>query len=176
MDTTIRLVRPDDLPPLVDLIRENRDFLAPFEPVRDDAYFTLEGHGAVIGAALERHEQGTTVPYVILESGRIVGRITLNEIVRGPLQSCSLGYWVSAAENGRGIATAAARAMTRVAFDELGLHRVQAGTLLHNVTSQRVLERTGFIRYGVAPQYLNIAGTWQDHALYQLLAGGSANP
>lgn len=94
---------------------------------------------------------------------------TLNEIVRGPLQSCSLGYWVSASDNGRGVATAAVRDIIRVAFEELGLHRIQAGTLLHNVRSQRVLEHNGFVRFGVAPEYLNIAGEWQDNALYQVV-------
>jgi ribosomal-protein-alanine N-acetyltransferase len=59
--------------------------------------------------------------------------------------------------------------MIRLAFWEMGLHRIQAGTLLYNVRSQRVLERTGFVRFGVAPAYLSIAGEWQDHALYQIV-------
>jgi ribosomal-protein-alanine N-acetyltransferase len=59
--------------------------------------------------------------------------------------------------------------MLRIAFEELKLHRVQAETLLHNVASQRVLERNGFVRYGVAPDYLQIAGEWQDHAMYQVV-------
>jgi [ribosomal protein S5]-alanine N-acetyltransferase len=73
--------------------------------------------------------------------------------------------------SGRGLATAAVRGIIRVAFDELRLHRIQAGTLLHNVRSQRVLERNGFHRFGVSPAYLNIAGRWQDHALYQRTFG-----
>jgi ribosomal-protein-alanine N-acetyltransferase len=166
---TTRLVSFEDVPVLAELLRVNRDFLAPFEPIRDEDYFTVDGQHAVIRAALERHEQGTTLPHVIVESGRVLGRITLNEIVRGPLQSCSLGYWVGSADNGRGVATTAVRGFVRVAFEELGLHRVEAGTLLHNVASQRVLERNGFVRFGVAPKYLNIAGGWQDSARYQLL-------
>ena len=59
--------------------------------------------------------------------------------------------------------------MLRTAFGELGLHRVEAGTLVHNRASQRVLERNGFVRYGLAPQYLRIAGRWQDHVLFQVL-------
>ena len=49
----------------------------------------------------------------------------------------------------------------------LGLHRVEAGTLVHNVASQRVLLRTGFSQYGLAPKFLFIAGDWQDHILFQ---------
>lgn len=63
----------------------------------------------------------------------------------------------------------AVREIVRVAFEELGLHRVRAETLLHNVRSQRVLERNGFVRFGMAPRYLNIAGRWQDHAMYQVV-------
>ena len=166
--TSTRLIALDDVQALTELLRVNREFLAPWEPTRDDEYFTIEGQRAVIETALERHEQGVTVPQVILDDwGRVVGRITLYQIARGPFQSCNLGYWVSAANNGRGLATAAVRGIIRVAFDELRLHRIQAGTLLHNIRSQRVLERNGFVRFGVAPAYLNVAGRRQDHALYQ---------
>ncbi len=168
--SSTRLVTPQDVPVLVELTRVNRDFLAPYEPVRPDDWFTVPGQRAVIEAALAGYQHGTTLPHVILADGRVVGRITLNEIVRGPVQSCSLGYWVSAAENGRGLATAAVRDMIGTAFADLGLHRLQAGTLLHNTGSQRVLERNGFTRIGVAPKYLKIAGRWQDHLLFQLVS------
>jgi ribosomal-protein-alanine N-acetyltransferase len=165
-----RLVTLDDAPVLAELLRVNRDFLAPWEPIRGEDYFTVDGQHAVIRDSLERYEHGSTLPHVILgDSGRVIGRITLSGIVRGCFQSCCLGYWVSAAENGRGFATAAVREIVRVAFEELGLHRVQAETLLHNVRSQRVLERNGFVRFGVAPAYLNIAGRWQDNAMYQVV-------
>ena len=43
-------------------------------------------------------------------------------------------------------------------------------TLTRNVASQRVLERAGFVRYGTAPDYLQIDGRWQEHAIYQCIA------
>ena len=52
---------------------------------------------------------------------------------------------------------------------DLGLHRVQAETVLANVASQRVLDRAGFERYGLAPGHLRIAGRWQDHLMFQRL-------
>jgi ribosomal-protein-alanine N-acetyltransferase len=165
-----RRITLDDAPVIAELLRANREFLAPWEPIRPEAYFTDDGQQEVIRTALEQQERGSTLPHVIVDdSGGVVGRITLNGITRGPFQSCSLGYWLSASDNGRGLATAAVRDMMRVAFEELGLHRIEAGTLLHNVRSQRVLERNGFVRFGVAPAYLNIAGAWQDHVLFQVL-------
>jgi [ribosomal protein S5]-alanine N-acetyltransferase len=166
-------VRPlslDDVPALAGQLTANRTFLAPFEPVRDDDYFTEAGQLAVVRTALKQHDNGVTAPYVIHDEGRLVGRITLSEIVRGPLQSCSLGYWVAESENGRGLATAAVRDILGIAFGTLRLHRVQAGTLLHNQRSQHVLERNDFARIGVAPKMLRIAGDWQDHVLFQVLA------
>ena len=168
MDAT-RLVTLDDAPVLAELLCANREFLAPWDPVRNDDYFTVDGQRAVIAEALARFGRGSALPHVILASGRLVGRITLNGIVRGPFQSCNVGYWLSADHNGRGLASAALRHIKHVAFDDMRLHRIEAGTLLHNVRSQRVLERNGFVRFGIAPTYLHIAGEWQDHALYQVV-------
>jgi ribosomal-protein-alanine N-acetyltransferase len=61
------------------------------------------------------------------------------------------------------------RDIKKLAFGQLGLHRIEAGTLTHNIRSQRVLEKNGFVRFGLARAYLNIAGRWQDHALYQVI-------
>jgi ribosomal-protein-alanine N-acetyltransferase len=162
-----------DAPALTDLVRANREFLAPWEPLRGEDYFTEAGQRTDIERALELHNQGNAFPSVILDgSGAVVGRITLNGIVRGPFLSCSVGYWLSAAECGRGLATAALRETVSIAFGELGLHRIQAETLLHNVPSQRVLNRVGFVRIGFAPTFLKIAGRWQDFVLYQLINAG----
>ena len=167
---TTRLITPDDASAIADLVAASREFLAPWEPARDGSYFSVEGQRATIEAALAKHEAGAMLPHVILnDEGRVAGRIIINDIVHGAFENGHLGYWVSAAEGGRGLATAAVREMIDVAFGQLGLHRIQAGTLLHNVRSQRVLERNGFIRFGMAPAYLKIDGQWQDHYLYQLI-------
>jgi ribosomal-protein-alanine N-acetyltransferase len=161
----------DDIPALAELIRASREFLAPWEPARGEEYFTIAGQRAVVETALARHRQGLMLPHVILdEAGQVAGRVNLNDIVRGPFQNAHLGYWVSATAGGRGVATAAVAEIITVAFGEWGLHRLQAGTVPHNVRSQRVLERNGFTRFGLAPQYLSIAGRWQDHILYQLIS------
>jgi [ribosomal protein S5]-alanine N-acetyltransferase len=166
-----RLITPADAPALAALLLVNREFLAPWEPLRGDDYFTIAEQQADVEMALTRHADGTALPWVILDdAGAVSGRITLNGIVRGAFQSCSVGYWVSQAAGGRGVATAAVRDIKAAAFGELGLHRIQAETLLHNFASQRVLDRNGFGRIGLAPTYLKIAGRWQDCILYQTIS------
>ena len=168
--TTTRLLEPGDAPVLADLVTRNREFLAPWEPVRPEAYFTLDGQAEVIADSLERYAEGTQVPRVILdESEAVVGRINLNNVVRGAFQSASVGYWLAQEAGGRGLATAAVADMVTVGFQLEGLHRLEAGTIPENVRSQAVLSRNGFGQFGYAPRYLSIAGRWQDHLLFQLL-------
>ena len=170
MPATTRLVSVDDVESLAKLQLTGRPFFAPWDPVRADLYFTVAGQAAEVEKALIRHREGECLPHVILdEELQVVGRITFSGITYGSFQSCSMGYWVAQESNGRGFATDAVRAMTAMAFNELGLHRVQAETLIPNKSSQRVLERVGFVRYGTAPEYLKISGRWRDHLMYQLL-------
>lgn len=168
MEKRIRLIEPADAERLTELLIRSREYLAPWEPHRDEDYFTIEGQLRVVEQALTRHERGEVVPWVILgEGGDVAGRLTLSDVVRGPFLSCHMGYWVGIDHAGRGLATEATQAAVAAAFGELGLHRIQAGTLVHNVASQRVLEKTGFELIGLAPRYLRIAGAWRDHLLFQ---------
>ena len=162
----IRPLTPADAEELAALYAANREFLAPFEPERPEAFFTAAGQRERLAAP----PQGEDRRYAILDGGAIAGTISLTNVVRGAFRSANTGYWVDAGRNGRGLATAAVGELLGAAFGELGLHRVEAGTLLDNAASQRVLERNGFERIGVARRYLWIAGAWRDHVLFQRLA------
>jgi ribosomal-protein-alanine N-acetyltransferase len=167
---TIRPIALADAEPIAALRREGRDYLAPWEPDRGEAAYTAAGVRIEIEAAFGRAEAGAGLTYAIEDDGRFVGQIFLNSIVRGPyFRSCSTGYWVAKSAAGRGVATEAVRLAKEVAFERLGLFRVQAETLLHNHASQKVLQRNGFEPIGMAPAYLKIAGKWQDHLLFQVL-------
>jgi ribosomal-protein-alanine N-acetyltransferase len=159
-----------DIPALARLTRANREFLAPTSPLRPDEYFTDEGQERAALASLEAAENGTKLPLVIIdEAGDLVGTLNINSIIRGVFQSASIGYWISRDRNGQGFASAAVAAAKRVAAEQLGLHRLQAETLVDNEASQRVLVKNGFVQYGQASEYLKIAGRWQDHLLYQVI-------
>jgi ribosomal-protein-alanine N-acetyltransferase len=176
-----RPVTVEDAPELARLLAANRAFMAPWDAIRPDVFYTAAGQDVEVRLLLERQEAGAAAAQVVLDdAGRVVGAIRLNGIVRGPFQSCSMGYWIDEAANGRGLATEAVGSVLALAFGPLGLHRVQAETLRHNVRSQRVLAKNGFARIGMAPAFLRIAGEWQDHDLFQALApdagSGPARP
>lgn len=172
MTVGIRLVSEDDTARLTELLRANREHLAPWDPLRDEAFFSEPVQRAGIEDALGLYEQGMAVPFVVLVDGEVAGRVTVNAVFRGAFQSANLGYWVGRAYTGRGVATAAVGAAVRVAFEDLGLHRLQAATLVHNHASRRVLARNGFTEIGTAPRYTQVAGRWQDHVLHQVIAPG----
>jgi ribosomal-protein-alanine N-acetyltransferase len=168
-----RLLSVDDAEELTSVVRENRAFLAPWQPLRDEAFFTVKGQRASLQQAHEAYVRETRVPLVIVDDdGHIAGRIFINGVTRGAFQSATIGYWVSQSHNGRGLATAAVADVVNIAFKQLGLHRLQAETVLYNPGSQRVLTRNGFQPFAIAPAYLKIAGRWQDQILFQLLNSG----
>ncbi|WP_445153618.1 GNAT family N-acetyltransferase [Arthrobacter sp. Hor0625] len=163
----IRNLRESDAERLGAAYQRNHDHLAPWEPVRAPEFYTPEGQGANIRGKLGMFAAGTGVPWIMLADGRAVGAMTLSGIVRGPFLSANLGYWVDRDYNGQGVGTAAVAHVLDAARTALGLHRIQAATLPHNTASQTVLRRSGFQEIGLAPDYLRIAGTWQDHVLFQ---------
>jgi ribosomal-protein-alanine N-acetyltransferase len=169
------LMRPlaaTDSAPLAALYRANRDYLAPFEPIRDEAFFTSDGQAARITTLLAEHAQGRAYPYVI----EAAGRITVTNVSRGPFCSGSLGYWVATERTGRGVAMRAVLTVLDDCFTTHELHRLEAATLVDNLASQAVLRRTGFTLIGRVPRYLRIAGEWRDHLLFQRLSDDSATP
>lgn len=162
----IHELAPDDAPGLAAAYARNRVYLEPWEPTRSEGFFTEAGQAAAVDEQLTTVTAGLTAAWVLTHADDIVGRVNLHNIVRGVLCSASVGYWVDAGHQGRGLATGAVEVACARA-EGLGLHRVQAGTLPHNLASQRVLERSGFDYYGTADRYLYIAGAWQAHRLYQ---------
>lgn len=167
-DVMVRLATESDAAALAAAYVENREHLAPWEPRRPEKFFTTAGQAAVLGEKLRQLAERRTVPWVLESAdGRITGTITLSGIVLGPWCSAHLGYWIAAGQQGRGLATAAVRAVCRVALETVGLHRIEATTVLDNAGSQRVLAKCGFEQIGTAPRYLAINGTWRDHRLFQ---------
>jgi len=137
--------------------------------VRPEEYYTEAWQAADIAKRLISSEAGDGYPLGLFAGDDVVGRFNLAGIVRGPFESAGLGYWVDSQYAGRGLASATVQMIVETAREELGLHRIEASTLLHNIGSQRVLVKAGFQQIGVAPQYLQIAGKWQDHNLYQIV-------
>lgn len=164
---SIRSLALSDGPELAAAYVRNRDYLQPWDPVRPESFFTSDGQQDAVAHSVALQTERRGFFWVLTDGPLIVGRISVSNVVRGAFQSGDLGYWVAEEYQGRGLASAAVEVASTVARTEGGLHRIQAGTLVHNTASMKVLERCSFTRIGMAPRYLCINGAWQDHLLFQ---------
>jgi ribosomal-protein-alanine N-acetyltransferase len=71
--------------------------------------------------------------------------------------------------NGKGYTTQAVKLIVKHAFEELKLHRIEAGVMPHNIGSIRVLEKAGFHKEGLARKNVKINGKWEDHEVLAIL-------
>jgi RimJ/RimL family protein N-acetyltransferase len=87
-----------------------------------------------------------------------------------------LGYELGRRWWGRGLATEAAAAVVEYGFAVLRLHRIEAGVLLGNEASVRVLQKLGFVEEGVRRDYLYVKGSFQDFRWFSLLETDERGP
>lgn len=82
-----------------------------------------------------------------------------------------LGWTMHPDFEGRGYATEAVREAIRVCFEELGLHRIQAGAFTPNEPSQKLMRRVGMrLESSSVRDALHRDHGWVDGVMYGLLA------
>ncbi|WP_369136652.1 GNAT family N-acetyltransferase [Modestobacter versicolor] len=152
---------------------ENEAWLTPWEPSAPLPWgdrHTPAAFRAMRRAASRRARVGMSLPFAVHHEGRLVGQVTVDNVVRGALRSGHLGYWIDSAVAGRGVASLAVALVCDHAFGPVGLHRLQADIRPENRASRRLVERLGFRQEALFRSYLDIDGGWRDHLGYALLA------
>jgi ribosomal-protein-alanine N-acetyltransferase len=162
----MRTLGEEDAPALLAFVRENRGFLEQWEPSREEGFFTADAQRADIAAAADDAARNRRYAFGLFLDGELVGRIALNNLVRGVFQNAYLGYSIGERWNGQGLATEAVALAVEFAFEGIGLHRVQAAVMPRNAGSIRVLQKNGFREEGYAVGYLCINGVWEDHRIF----------
>ena len=103
-------------------------------------------------------------------SGQVIGAVGISQINKQS-RIGNIGYWVGTPFIGRGIARFAAKQAAILAFNELGLTRLEIVTLTHNFASQRVAEALGATRECVARNRLVWQDAPHDAVVYSLVPG-----
>jgi ribosomal-protein-alanine N-acetyltransferase len=149
----------------------SRAFLAPWEPTWPPDDLTRAAFRRRLRRYARESREDASRPFFVFraEDGALMGSCILSNIRRGVAQAGTLGYWIGQAFAGKGYMTEAVKGMIGYAFDELGLHRIEAACLPSNEPSRRLLTRVGFTEEGYARAYLKINGRWEDHVLFGLL-------
>jgi [ribosomal protein S5]-alanine N-acetyltransferase len=150
----------------------NESWLLRWEPQRisgqPDATRDREAFALRCGARERERQLGAGYGFGIFVDGAFAGEINLNSVQRGPFQNAYVGYWIDEARAGNGYMPESVVVVTKFAFDDLRLHRLQIAIIPRNANSRRVVEKLRYREEGVAIRYLEIAGTWEDHVRYAI--------
>jgi ribosomal-protein-alanine N-acetyltransferase len=101
-----------------------------------------------------------------IDDDALAGVVNVSEIVRGVFQSAFLGYYAFTPHARKGYLREGLELTVRHAFDELGLHRLEANVRPENVASVQLIRSLGFEPRSRSPRYLLLDGDWRDHVGY----------
>jgi ribosomal-protein-serine acetyltransferase len=85
-------------------------------------------------------------------------------------RATTIGYWLAADRQGRGLMTAAVRALVDHAFHDRGLHRIEIAAAVDNARSRAIPERLGFREEGTHRQAERHGDRYLDLVVYAVLA------
>jgi ribosomal-protein-alanine N-acetyltransferase len=119
---------------------------------------------------LARYQAVNQASYVALadRDNALIGCVHLNEIVHGALESAYLAYFVFVPYQGQGWMPAILTQVIDTAFEQYGLHRLEANIQPENHRSKALVEQLDFRLEGFSPRYLKIGGRWRDHERYAI--------
>ncbi|WP_321878331.1 ribosomal protein S5-alanine N-acetyltransferase [Paraburkholderia bannensis] len=160
-------LNPADAAELLQYQLDNRQHLQPWEPLRDDAFYTIEAIQRRIAGMVQQMHEGNALYLLIRDAQHqaVFGECNFTNIVRGPFQACHLGFSISASAQGKGLMHEALKQALEFVFETYELHRVMANYRPENARSGKLLARLGFETEGTARAYLKINGNWADHVL-----------
>ena len=163
---TLRNLTPENTEEMLDYYIRNEEHLRQYEPTRDSGFYTYEGQKEILTESFRQFIDGTSIDLGIFKDEKLIGKIKLSNIVYGILRNAFVGYSIDKVHQGKGYMKEALNTVCSYAFEEMGLHRLEASTLMDNSRSQGVLKACGFNELGISEKYLYINGEWRDHKIF----------
>jgi ribosomal-protein-serine acetyltransferase len=167
-DTELRLLEKRHAKELTDLTDRNREYLRAWLPWVD-ANQTVEDRKNFIRDALKQFAHNKGLVAGIWHEGGLAGVIGYHAL-DWENRTVEVGYWLDEEHQGKGLVTAACRALVDHAFGELGLNRVVISCATENKKSCAIPERLGFRREGVQRQAEWLYDHFVDHVVYAIVA------
>lgn len=161
-----------DFPAWREVRRRNDAWLTKWEPTRPpgapDVIEDRDAFGVRCSARQRERQLGIGYGFGVFVDGSFCGEINLSSVQRGPFQSASVGYWIDEAQAGNSYVPEALVVLSRHAFEELLLHRIEIAIIPRNAASRRVVEKLAIREEGIARWFLEINGVWEDHVRFGL--------
>jgi RimJ/RimL family protein N-acetyltransferase len=116
---------------------------------------------------LEEHGQWLVLAVELRATGTVIGEVLLKWASD---RQGELGFAFARGHHGQGYAAEAASAILRLAFDDLGFHRIVAVVVEGNDPSARLLGRLGFRQEARFVDGAFFKGEWVTQLVFALLA------
>ncbi len=172
----LALLKPGAASFVADYYSRNREFHKKWAQTQDDAYYTPRMQRKYLQMEYKDYVNSRLVPLFLFEKQavnssdlKVVGRISLFNIVYGGMRSGLIGYALDENACGKGYMTEALRFLIKLAFESIHLLRLEADILPYNVRSLEVIKRLGFVEEGVHRSFMEINTKRQDHVCFSLL-------
>jgi ribosomal-protein-serine acetyltransferase len=163
----IRQVEWSDADAVFAGVVRNREYLRQWLPWVDRTHSTDEVR-QFISRASAQVEAGLGPNAGIWFHGVLVGAVGCHPIDRAN-RSCSLGYWLEAGHQGKGIVTRCCRKLMEYLFQEVALHRVEIRCGSGNARSRAIPRRLGFTREGLLREAQWVNDRWVDLEVWSML-------
>jgi ribosomal-protein-serine acetyltransferase len=167
-DTELCLVRLEDAEELFAVIERNRDHLQRWLPWAVPSY-SIESARLFAADSMAKFAEGESLTMTIRHQGALCGAIGLHSIDH-PNKSTSIGYWLDAGHEGKGIITAACRAVVTAGFRTFGLHRIEIRCATWNHRSSAIPRRLEFVEEGILRDGEWLHDHWVDLRVFSMLA------
>lgn len=160
----VRPWRVEDAPALHVAVTESVEHLRPWMPWIAEEPLTVAQRRGLIAGWQSMADAGDRV-YGMFVGDDAVGGCGLHARI-GP-GGLEIGYWVRVGHTGRGYATAAARRLTEIAFEDPSVDRVEIRHDATNARSSRVPAKLGYVRVDdlhrppVAPAETGVDHVWR---------------
>lgn len=164
---------------MLDFFSRNQAHLSKTSPPAPEGFYTASFWKKSLADSREQFITGKSAKFVLLHaegSRRAMGMVNFSNVIRGAFQACYLGYHLDEQYIGKGYMYEATCRGIEYAFNELKLHRIMANYLPENERSERLLERLGFEKEGIAKKYLYIENGWRDHVMTALVNENLKSP
>ncbi len=163
----LRQLEPADAGEIFATVCRNREHLGRWLPWVESTHAPEDTRRFLEQVAANRAE-GRTAAYSLRVQGALAGLIGLHDIdeANGTAQ---IGYWLASEYEGKGWMTRAAGALLGVAFDGLGLERIEIRCAAGNTRSQAIPKRLGFTYEGTLRSAQRLPGGRVDIRVYGLL-------
>ncbi len=103
------------------------------------------------------------------EDGRSIGYCDITTLFREDFQFAKIGYTIFNNYWNRGFATETVGALTKIGFNILKFHRLEAHINLDNPASKAVVRKNGYLFEGIRRGFILEDGVWTDNEIYYKL-------